>query len=467
MEKFVVYEEDFYQSYSKFELWKFRKRLDKMQKLLDKEDLEGALNCVMERPYINVKEFAFYRINLLIRLNRIDEALDIANDEQFKTFRPIQTQREGIINYLEKIKQEEQKRLEEEKLKQEEHKRLEEERLKQEEEKKRKEELELHRRMREEDRIKRERSAIEPESYQPKDKKRDVIILLTKIYVGVITLEEIKNAEIDEYTKVILSACYYDKFNHAAGTKYLKSVRNNYDGEERKTLNKLIARLEDKRNRFFDMGIYSSLLGVYVDNSYAIRLQEGVDAEKQLENNKKNAFNRQIEEEARIRREKLHKEKSELKAGINQTNDTNNNVVVGKNTVPGYVTEQPKELTEESLETQEEYNMSSTIESSSKPESDIITTTLTSVGSKKKINKTIREIFPTEAEAISTYFYDLADKSKEYVKKYNDFEKLIDTKVDKAQALKEFEKIVQTLAKNRDVRVEYEAKKFLDLKKRQ
>lgn len=447
MEKYVVYEEDFYQGYSESELRIFRKYLDNMQEFLDKEDLEGALNCIMESPYITMSEFAFYRINLLIRLNRIDEALDIANDEQFKTFRPIQAQREGIVAYLERLKQEEQIRLEQERIKQEEQMRLEQERLKQEQENKQKEELEYHRRMREKEKqLKSEKKVTESENVPAKKQKRRIVILFTKIYVGSITLEEIKDAEIDEYSKILLSACYYDKFNHAAGAKYLKNVRNNYDGEKRKTLNKLMVRLEDKRNRFFDMGSYASLLETNVDTLYARKLQEDIEAAKLLEEERNNELNRRIEEEARLRREEQEQEHLRKETQERENQIYNN---------------EPIQLNETECEVQEPSD-----EVTSNSEIKIVSSG--PIGGKKKSKKTIREVFPIEAEAISAYFYDLVNNNpgKEYIKQYNNFETLIDNRADKTQALKEFERIVQTMAKKKNVKIEYEAKKFLDLKKR-
>lgn len=437
MEKYVVYEEDFYKGYSRSELRIFRKHLDKMQEFLDKEDLESALNCIMDSPYITMPEFTFYRINLLIRLERIKEALDVANDEQFKTFRPIQAQREGIAAYLERIKQEE-------------HMRLEQERLKQEQERKQKEELEHHRHIREEEKqIKSEKKASDSEDVLTKKQKRRIVILFTKIYIGDINFDDIKNAEIDEYSKILLSACYYDKFNHATGAKYLKSVRNNYDGEKRKTLNKLMVRLEDKKNRFFDISSYASLLGTNIDIAYARKLQEDMEAAKMLEEERNNELNRRIEEEIRLRREEQEQELLRKKSQEFENQIYNNN------------NSRPIQSNETECEVQE-----SSDEVTSNSEMKIVNSV--PIVGKKKSKKTIREVFSIEAEVISAYFYDLVNNNqgKEYVRQYNNFESLIDNRVDKAQALKEFERIVQTLAKNADVKVKYEAKKFLDLKKR-
>lgn len=120
MKIYEVNKEDFYKGYSLKELVFYRKRLNLIEKELNACNLEAALNLMMDKPYVDLPEFNFYRINILIRLGNPDLALDIAEDTKFKDFNPIQIQRDALLELKRKREaEEEEKKIIEDKKKQE------------------------------------------------------------------------------------------------------------------------------------------------------------------------------------------------------------------------------------------------------------------------------------------------------------------------------------------------------------
>ena len=87
-------------------------------------------------------------------------------------------------------------------------------------------------------------------------------ILLTKIAYGNISLDEITNADIDEFNKVILTVAYYEKNNKKNGIAYIKNLKKTEEDPKRiKVLNKLLERLVITRPMIFDTTAYSTFTG--------------------------------------------------------------------------------------------------------------------------------------------------------------------------------------------------------------
>ena len=95
--------------------------------------------------------------------------------------------------------------------------------------------------------------------------KNVLSILLTKLYVDNITKEEIDEAVISDFLKVIFKIAYYEKYNRKYGEKYLKENIKKYKLEEKidkvKTLNRILAHYNNKHGISFDMGFYQEIIG--------------------------------------------------------------------------------------------------------------------------------------------------------------------------------------------------------------
>lgn len=100
MKVYDVDKKEFYKGYTLKYLLFFRKRLDLIERELNAGKLEQALILTMDKPYVDYPEFNFYRINILIRLGHLDLALDVASNEKFADFEPIQQQKKGLEEEL-------------------------------------------------------------------------------------------------------------------------------------------------------------------------------------------------------------------------------------------------------------------------------------------------------------------------------------------------------------------------------
>lgn len=128
---------------------------------------------------------------------------------------------------------------------------------------------------------------------------------MTELYVGVLSFEEIENANLSQFDKILFKICYYDKYNHAAGLKYIKLIKDKITTDsERKVINNLRSRLESKRNNYFTIAVYKEFLGG-IDIDYVSELKQQI---KEKEN--------KVKEEAIRRQELLEQESNKEKEDV-------------------------------------------------------------------------------------------------------------------------------------------------------
>ena len=263
MKVYEVDNKEFYKGYTLKNLLFFRKRLDLVEKELNAGNLEQALVLVMDSPYIEYPEFNFYRINILIRLGHLDLALDVASDSKFKDFKPIQIQKEGlesVIRFMdeqEKINRQEENKIEDNSIKQD-----------------------------------IDKASVVENIYALDEVSVDSLALkielMTKLYVGILSLEEIENANLSQFDRILFKICYYDKYNHAVGLSYIKSIKDKITTDsERKTINNLRSRLESKRNNYFNIAVYRDYL-CGVDFEYALELKQQIKEEEEIKKQQEN-----------------------------------------------------------------------------------------------------------------------------------------------------------------------------------
>lgn len=405
MEKYEVFASDFYQNYSKTKLRLYRKRLDMLETFIDHEDLEGALNCVTEEPYNTVPEFAFYRINILIRLKRFEEAYEVASDQLFINFRPVQTQKKGLEYYFKLLKEYEVSE--------------------------KNEHLDSSKKSE-------EKNVNDPSEEENHGFKESVLTaevrLLTKIHVGIIKPLEIEESNLDDFKKIIMMTCYYDKFNRSAGAKYLKRVRNNFEGEQRKTINKLMSSLENKKVLNFNIKTYEDLLNAGICWKYAKELIN--EEEKILESP-----------------QKAKNEKPVEVVNVTDDNRTEKNTKVKKSNI---IMSHPikKDSVTNSI------NEQVLLEDSNVNEKAEITI-------KKPLKKTIEEVFPYETDIIRRTLYCLMNMNMKpvYVTQFDNFDLLVKKSINNIKALEKFERVVLQCSKYVNMKLSYNETKFKDLKK--
>ena len=111
------------------------------------------------------------------------------------------------------------------------------------------------------------------------DINKDLTVLLTNIYYGTISKEEIENSNINPWEKSILLISYYEKNNKKMGITYLKKLKTEYKEikEKLKIINILYERLNSRKTRIYDISIYSKLLNCTINNSYIKKVEENVD----------------------------------------------------------------------------------------------------------------------------------------------------------------------------------------------
>lgn len=104
-----------------------------------------------------------------------------------------------------------------------------------------------------------------------KQNKQD---LLTKIYCNAISLNEIELSNIEEFDKVLLTIAFYEKNNKKKGIEFIKNKKLSYEkGLKLKTLNILLERLMNKKNRIFDPIIYEKYLNCYINYDLIIKIK--------------------------------------------------------------------------------------------------------------------------------------------------------------------------------------------------
>ncbi len=129
----------------------------------------------------------------------------------------------------------------------------------------------------------------EETNVNPKEYKFKITILLTKIYVDFVTIEEIEKENINEWDKTILKIAYYEKHKQKENAlSLIKKMKKKYADSPSclKILNSFLERIKIKRNCIFDTVPYGTELGVNVDFTYAKKLeqmkQEKIEEEERL-----------------------------------------------------------------------------------------------------------------------------------------------------------------------------------------
>lgn len=409
MRVYEVDKKEFYKGYTLKELFFLKKRLKLIEKELDAGNLEHALVLVMDHPYIDYPEFNFYRINILIRLGKLDLALDVASDPKFKDFNPIQMQREGLTEAI-RLKEEQEK---EEERKRQEEKRIREEKIRQEEENKKK---------------------YTVDNIKPKR------VLMTRLYVGLLTLEEIDNADLSDFDKILFKICYYDKYSHASGVRYIKTIKDKItDDRERKIINNFRSKLESKRSNFFDIAAYNKYLAG-VDFEYAAELK------KQIEEEKSKTVVEEIKQPEKVVEEQVVVPYEEP-------------VVVEPEKVmkPDFVPKQPQQIKGTigpKVVEQEPIKVVKVKKNKNakKQKADNVDSTIVR----------IRDAFPIEVQAIGAYIYVEANRQKTAgsVKALDIFEGIINQEVTNINALMKFENLVIKFSRDERIGVTYSEERF-------
>lgn len=460
MKVYEVNKEEFFKGYSLVELIKFKNRIKLIEKELSASNLENALSLTMDKLYVEIPEFNFYRINILIRMRHLDLALDVAENENFKNFKPIQTQKEGLIEAI-RIRDEEEKRIKEEEKRKLEEQLREEEKKRQEEARRKAEE-----KKRQDNIINSQNSTYNNKAWKPK-KNNGVStpamstkrLLMTKLYVGVLTVEDIENANLAPFERALFMICYYDKYNHSAGLKYIKSIKGTFDADrERKMINNLRSRLESKRNNYFDIGYYTSYLSS-IDFEYAQILER---EKKEEENQRKLEVARQVtfKKSATTNNQKPLIEEPKVHEELETSND---------NGVTEY--NEPAEVEEvEEVEVAEEIIQQETIIPKVEDATEI---RVVKVKKNKKEKKTktskpestvmrIKEAFPIEAEAMISYVYVETNKqmTSRSMKAFDILESLLNQDVTNINALKRFQDLVISFSRDKRIGVTYNKERF-------
>ncbi len=450
MKIYEVDKKEFFKEYSLKDLIIFRKRLNLIEGELKADNLEMALSLTMDKPYIDTPEFNFYRINILIRLGHPELALDVAENEKFKDFKPIQVQKDGLIEAINaRREQEEDSKIIEEKQQEQ---LIFNEEIKQEQEKLKNE-------------IKQEQESLEQLGVTNVQKESDAKVntsnndlgrsnvlsdkrmLITKLYVGILTLDEIEASNLKAIDKAILTICYYDKYNHKKGLEYIKSIKKIItDEKNRKILNNLQTRLESRRNNFFDVNYYRNYLG-NISFDYAAKLERKIEEKLRIEEEKqrKEEEEQAKAEEARMKLKEEHiKVLSPVEEEIQQTSEYQEPV---------------EETSEESVQVLC-YPEEKRVIKSKKRKKD------------KKVRNTIettephiirvRDAFPDETVIIGAYVYAEANRLKtvDSIKALDIFEDIINKDINTKYALSTFENIVYKFSKDKRIGVTYHGKRF-------
>lgn len=412
MKVYEVDKKEFYKGYTLKYLLFFRKRLNLIERELKAGNLEQALVLTMDKPYVGYPEFNFYRINILIRLGHIDLALDVASDEKFKDFEPIQIQKAGLEEAI-RIKNEEEER-------------------------------------------KRQKEAIIKQDNKQDNTndnhvtKGDNLItrkeLMTKLYVGVLTIEEIESANLPYFDKILFTICYYDKYNHADGLRYIKSIKDTITVDrEKKAINNLRSRLENKRNNFFDIAFYNNYL-CGVDFEYAFILER---QKKEQERKLALETERQYETPATVEQEMIE--------GTHVLQSEEREV-------------EPVQLEEEreaeSVQSEnEQKEVTPVSETQELKEIEVVRVKKNKKQKKPKADKTIvkiKDVFADEVEAIGSYVYVQANNlmSASSMKAFDIFENIVNQDINNKSALERFEVLVIKFSGDKRIGVSYNEEKF-------
>ena len=159
-------------------------------------------------------------------------------------------------------------------------------------------------------------------------------ILLTKLAYGELEIDEIKNAQIDDFKKNILLIAYYEKHNKKQGVEFIKSLKKSETDLKRlKCYNLLFERVSTTKKRLFDVYTYSTILETSIDFDLKIEL---LKEEKEVtpiviinrevpEVKKEEVYEEQVIQEKKYDKKEVKKEKNKHICDITVPK-TNNNV---------------------------------------------------------------------------------------------------------------------------------------------
>jgi hypothetical protein len=379
----------FFKNYSLADIVKYKLQLRKIKNELDKKNLIEAYNLIIERPFIFVPEFNFYRINILIRLGNVGLAAKVAMNPKFDNFEPIVLLRDDLNKAAKVMDLEDEKFYiyEMPKVKNEEPVSMidminsieceddTEYSFEEDEDMGSINEIDnddAHNEVIEDSSVIQEAEVIEDspvdqineevkndinqvsinneekvvedtprKSYKDIKRRRnsDATILLTKIYAGCIDLREIEEAYLNNTKRIFLTICYYDKYNRKLGLKYIKSIKNQItDPREKKILNVIKSNMEATRHVFFDIKLYSGVLGT-IDTYYAIELLDEVKKKQMKEQKEHEEYAKLVHQEA------VEIQNKKCVFGVNEPKKVDN--VITKKTMEEETTEYREELDKE------------------------------------------------------------------------------------------------------------------------
>ena len=159
-------------------------------------------------------------------------------------------------------------------------------------------------------------------------------VLLTKIYADKVTKEEIKESNLDFYTQSLLLLAYYEKHNPKLGIELIKKIKKNDISDKYvKVYNTILQRLVNKKSKIFDITIYANLLNRSVDFNLVSELNDLVEEESNsvierndIMNIKEELKKREIEKETMIHNSKRVKAYIEIIGNkVNSRFDTTTN----------------------------------------------------------------------------------------------------------------------------------------------
>lgn len=97
--------------------------------------------------------------------------------------------------------------------------------------------------------------------------------ILTRIYLDIIEIDEIKNSYTEDWDKELLLIAYYEKHNQKNGISYIKELKKKYitDPEKLKKLNILFSKFSsNNKTKIFHAGLYEKYLDVKIDSDRVI-----------------------------------------------------------------------------------------------------------------------------------------------------------------------------------------------------
>lgn len=224
-------------------------------------------------------------------------------------------------------------------------------------------------------------------------------IFLTRIYQNDISLEELKNSEIELWQKHLLLISYYEKNDKKTGVSYIKKIKSQYQTipEKKKILNLLYERLVSKKQKLFDPTIYSKYLNCTIDQTLINPIT-------------------QIEKENTIK---------ETSTKINLNKDANNQVKPKNKPTTKIIS-----CTGVTLNRYNQPNNSNNKNNNNNNSTKNYTT--------KTLSQSIKDLFPKEVFEIGAYLYvqmNKADNKSNAIKAWDIFDNLINKSSDDKEAL--------------------------------